>query len=50
MGIIYRYFQNLIPYMSVSAAIGPTIGGYMLGEMGYRWSTVPLLCIQVIMV
>ncbi|XP_054157780.1 MFS-type transporter SLC18B1-like [Oppia nitens] len=33
--------------MAMGSAIGPGIGGYMLGQMGYRWATVPIVGLQL---
>ncbi|XP_054157779.1 MFS-type transporter SLC18B1-like [Oppia nitens] len=34
--------------LAMGSAIGPGIGGYMLGKMGYRWATVPIVGLQFI--
>ncbi|XP_054157759.1 uncharacterized protein LOC128956102, partial [Oppia nitens] len=35
---------------AMGSAIGPGIGGYMMGQMGYRWATVPIVGLQLFMI
>ncbi|XP_054166548.1 MFS-type transporter SLC18B1-like [Oppia nitens] len=34
--------------IALGSAIGPEIGGSLLGAMGYRWSTVPIVGLQIV--
>ena len=52
--------ENVSTYAVVSAsfssafalgsAVGPTIGGLLIGRLGYRWATLPIVGLQIIFV
>ncbi|XP_054157785.1 MFS-type transporter SLC18B1-like [Oppia nitens] len=35
--------------LAMGSAIGSGVGGYLLGQMGYRWATVPIVGLQLFM-